>query len=74
MIDLISILLSIFIGIFQWHNSPERKQKRNDHERDKELANQDSIAISKRLSDLYDKLWIHNRKKRKLRTSRRENK
>lgn len=54
MIDLISIILSIVVGFFQWHNSPERIKKRNDHERDKEIAEKDHIAKSRRLSDVLD--------------------
>lgn len=54
MIDLLAVLLSILVGLVQWHNSPEKKKERNSDERDREIADKDHIAKSKRLSDLVD--------------------
>ena len=69
MIELITVILSIIVGFVQWYNEPEKVKKRNDHERDKELSNQDSIAISQRLSDGLDRMRIFNRKNRKSRSA-----
>ena len=63
MIDLVSIILSIIVGIFQWYNEPGKVKKRNDHERDKEIAEKDHPAKSKRLSDLFDAVKLRNPKK-----------
>ena len=69
MIETVLTILAGFIGIagiiIKSRYSKEATKKRSDYERDKELANQDSFAISKRLSDLRKRLRIHNRKKKR---------
>ena len=63
MIELITIILSIIVGFIQWYNESEKVKKRNDHERDKEIARKDHIAKSRRLSDLLDAVKLRNAKK-----------
>lgn len=63
-VHIILALLGLLGGVAERHYSKEAIKKRDNHERDKELAEQDSPAISKRLSDLHKRLRIHNRKKK----------
>lgn len=64
LIAIAPLLLTILGSIAKASFSEEGKRKREEYERDKELAEQDSIAISKRLSDGFDRLRLHNRKKK----------
>ncbi len=48
------VLLVILKGILSGRYSAEGKKKRASYERDKEIANKDHAAKSKRLSDLVD--------------------
>jgi len=64
-IDLIVMVLTLLVGAVSWYTSEGKKSERNQNERDKELVEQDSPAISKRLSDLARLLRIHNRKKKR---------
>ena len=65
MIDLIVMVLTLLVGAVSWYTSEEKQSKRDNDERDKELADQDSAAISKRLADKWKRLRIHNRKKKR---------
>ena len=63
-LTIVAGVVSIVVIIVKSRSSEESRKKRNDNERDKELANQDSPAISKRLAGLHKRLRIHNRKKK----------
>lgn len=56
MIELITIILSIVVGIVQWYNEPRKVKQRNDHARDKEIVNGNSKKLSVRLSDAFDRM------------------
>lgn len=60
MIDLIVSVLTLLVGAVTWYTSEEKQNKRHQNERDMELANQDSPAISKRLSNLRDRMRKKN--------------
>jgi len=55
-LGLCPILLVVFKSIISGRYSVEGKKKRADYERDKEIANKDHIAKSKRLSNLVDRV------------------
>jgi hypothetical protein len=63
-LTILSAILGLMGGIVERRYSKEAVKKRDNNERDKELAEQDSPAISKRLADLAKRLRIHNRKKK----------
>ena len=63
-LTIISVLIGIVGGVLERRYSEEGQRKRREYERDKELAEQNSIAISKRLSDYFDRLRLHNSKKK----------
>ena len=63
-LTIVAGVVSILVIIVKSRSSEESRKLRDDNERDKELANQDSFAISKRLSDKWKRLRIHNRKKK----------
>jgi hypothetical protein len=50
------VLLVILKSYLSGRYSVEGKKKRDDYERDKEIANKDHAAKSKRLSDLVDRV------------------
>ena len=62
------ILLVVLKSIISGRYSVEGKKKRADYERDKELANQDSMGISRRLSNGLGRIRLYNRKKRRRNT------
>ena len=66
MIETILIILAGLVGIaaiiIKKRYSKEATKKRNDHERDKEIAEKDHVAKSKRLSDLLDAVKLRNSK------------
>ncbi len=67
MIETILTILAGLIGIagiiIKSRYSKESKKKRNDHERDKEIAGKDHVAKSRRLSNLLDAVKLRNSKK-----------
>ena len=63
-LTIISALIGIIGGVIEKHYEPEAIEKRDEDEKNKELANQDSFAISKRLSDLRKRLRLRNSKKK----------
>jgi hypothetical protein len=65
MIELITLLLTIIYGAFCWYTKEERQAERERYERDKELVEQDSLAIGKRLHNLKQRLRVHLKKKGK---------
>lgn len=71
-LTILSAILGLLGGIVERRYSEKAIKKRDNDERDKELANQDSPAISKRLSNLRKRLRIHNRKKKRLYNSQRQ--
>jgi len=60
-LTIISALIGLVGGVLERRYSTEEIKKRSDYERDEELANQDSPAIGKRLSDLRDRMRKKNR-------------
>ena len=66
MIETILTILAGIVGIaaiiIKKRYSRESTKKRNDHERDKEIAEKDHPAKSKRLSDLLDDVKLRNSK------------
>ncbi len=64
-LTIVAGVISIVVIIVKSRSSEESREKRDKDERDKELANQDSPAIGKRLSNLRKLLRIHNRKKKR---------
>jgi len=63
-LTIVAGIISIAVIVIKSRSSEESRKERNDNERRKELAEQDSFAISKRLSNLRKRLRIHNRKKK----------
>jgi len=63
-LTIVAGIISIAVIVVKSRSSEESRKERNDNERRKELAEQDSFAISKRLSNLRKRLRIHNRKKK----------
>lgn len=67
MVETILTILAGLIGIagiiIKSRYSKGSSKKRNDHERDKEIAEKDHPAKSKRLSDLLDAAKLRNAKK-----------
>jgi len=67
MIETILTILAGLVGIagiiIKSRYSKEATKKRSDHERDKEIAEKDHVAKSKRLSDLLDAVKLRNSKK-----------
>ena len=63
-LTIISVLIGMVGGVLERRYSQDAVKKREDNKRDKELAKQDSIAISKRLSDYFDRLRLYNSKKK----------
>ena len=59
-LTILSAILGLLGGIVERRYSKEAVKERDDYERDKELASQDSPAIGRRLSDLHDKLRKKN--------------
>jgi len=64
-LSILSAIMSLVVWILKQRYSTENIQKRTRYERGKELAEQDSIAISKRLYDLHQRLRLYNRKKKR---------
>lgn len=68
MIEAILSLLAVMFGIigvlFKKRYSSQGIKERDDHERDKEIAEKDHISKSKRLSDLVDAVKLRNAKKK----------
>lgn len=66
MIETVLTILAGLIGIagiiIKSRYSKGAARKRNDHERDKEIAEKDHIAKSRRLSDLFDRVRMRNPK------------
>lgn len=65
---IMSGLIALVIAWIRWKKSPEAKRKRETKEhyrRDKEIADKDHDAKSKRLSNLLDSLRRHNRRNSK---------
>lgn len=65
MIDLIAVILSMLVGLVQWHNDPDKKRKRDDYEENKALAEGDSRKLSVRLSDRFDRVRRKNSNSKK---------
>ena len=67
MIEAVLTILAGLIGIagiiFKSRYSKESIKKRNNHERDKEIAEKDHTAKASRLSDLFDAVKLRNAKK-----------
>ncbi len=67
MIETVLTILAGLIGIvgiiIKSRYSKESIKKRKDHERDKEIAEKDHPAKSRRLSDLFDAVKLRNAKK-----------
>ncbi len=67
MIEAVLTILAGLVGIagiiFKSRYSKESTKKRNNHERDKEIAEKDHPAKSKRLSNLFDAVKLRNAKK-----------
>jgi hypothetical protein len=61
-ITIIASLVGMLGGILERRYKPDTIKKRNDHERDKEIAEKDHIAKSNRLSDLFDAVKLRNAK------------
>lgn len=61
-ITIIASLIGIIGGILERRHEPDVVKKRNDHERNKEIAEKDHVAKSKRLSDLLDAVKLRNSK------------
>ena len=61
-ITIIASLIGIIGGILERKYKPDAIKERNDHERDKEIAEKDHPAKSKRLSDLLDAVKLRNSK------------
>lgn len=57
MIELVTILLSLTYGMFQWYYSEEHREENKRERRDKAIAEKDHMAKSKHLSDLLD--FVH---------------
>ena len=55
-LTIVSALIGIIGGIVERHYEPDAIKKRDGYERDKEIANKDHAAKSKRLSDLVDRV------------------
>ena len=55
-LHIILAILGLVGGIAERHYSPEAVKKRSNYERDKELADQDSVAIGQRLRDLRNRM------------------
>lgn len=53
-LSIISVIIGIIGGVLERRYTPDAVKKRNSSERDKEIAEKDHIAKSKRLSDLMD--------------------
>lgn len=49
---IISVILGLVGGVAERYYSEEAVKKRSDYERDKVLADQDSVAIGQRMRDL----------------------
>ena len=64
-LTIVAGVVSVVVIIVKSRSSEESRKERDNDERDKELVEQDSPAISKRLSDLARMLRIHNRKKKR---------
>ena len=54
---ILSVILGLVGGVAERYYSEEAVQERSNYERDKELADQDSIAIGKRLRDLRNRMF-----------------
>lgn len=67
MIETVLTILAGIVGIagiiIKSRYSKESTKKRNDHEKDKEIAEKDHPAKSRRLSDLLDAVKLRNAKK-----------
>ena len=63
LVAILPTLLLILGFIVKGRFSEEGIKKRSDHERDKEIAEKDHIAKSKRLSNLLDLVRLRNSKK-----------
>jgi hypothetical protein len=53
-LSIISVLIGIIGGVLERRYTPDAIKDREAQERDKEIANKNHIAKSKRLSDLVD--------------------
>ena len=53
-LSIISVLIGIIGGVLERRYTPDAIKERKDTARDKEIADKDHIAKSKRLSDLMD--------------------
>ncbi len=66
MIETVLTILAGLVGIagiiIKKRYSKEATRKRNDHERDKEIAEKDQPAKSRRLSNLLDAVKLRNSK------------
>ncbi len=62
-LTIISSLIGIIGSVMERRYKPDEIKKRNDHERDKEIAEKDHPAKSKRLSDLFDAVKLRDSKK-----------
>ena len=60
-LSIISVVVGVVGSILERRYSGGEIKKRDNYERDKELAGQDSPAIGKRLSDLRDRMRAKNR-------------
>lgn len=54
MIDLIVMILTLLVGVVNWHNDPEKKAKRIEYEENKDIIEGNSKKLSVRLSDAFD--------------------
>ena len=64
LLHIILAILGLLGGMVERHYSDDAVKERDNDERDRELAEQNSTAISKRLSDGIRRVRLRNKKKR----------